>query len=200
MESTKRRKTHHRIISPHQQGPTLALCEQENGKSAASYIKYLQTILQGGIKTRNRLGFTLIELLLTFLIVGALTAIATSSYSKYMDRSKVTQAKSDIVFIESKIEIYYSINSRYPESLDELKGQIPSSDPWGNPYQYFNITTAKGNGALRKDHNLVPINTDYDLYSMGKDGKSVSPLTAKASRDDIVRANNGAFVGLASEY
>jgi general secretion pathway protein G len=26
------------------------------------------------------------------------------------------------------------------------------------------------------------------------------PLTAKVSRDDIVRANDGAFVGLASEY
>jgi general secretion pathway protein G len=35
---------------------------------------------------------------------------------------------------------------------------------------------------------------------MGKDGASVSPLTARASRDDIVRANNGAFVGLASDY
>jgi len=64
----------------------------------------------------------------------------------------------------------------------------------------LNITTTNGKGKVRKDHNLVPLNSDYDLYSMGKDGKSVSPLTAKASRDDIVRANNGAFVGLASEY
>lgn len=35
---------------------------------------------------------------------------------------------------------------------------------------------------------------------MGADGASVSPLTAKSSRDDIVRANNGRFVGLASTY
>ena len=35
---------------------------------------------------------------------------------------------------------------------------------------------------------------------MGKDGKSRTPLTAKASRDDIVRAGDGAYVGLASAY
>ncbi|MCP5251868.1 MAG: hypothetical protein H6939_09135 [Burkholderiales bacterium] len=46
----------------------------------------------------------------------------------------------------------------------------------------------------------MPINSDYDLYSMGKDGASVSPLTAKASRDDIIRANNGRFIGRAADY
>lgn len=53
---------------------------------------------------------------------------------------------------------------------------------------------------MRKDHSLVPINSDYDLYSMGPDGKSQAPLTANASRDDIIRANNGAFYGKASNY
>lgn len=52
----------------------------------------------------------------------------------------------------------------------------------------------------RKDHNLVPINTDYDLYSMGPDGQSVAPLTAKASRDDIIRGADGAFIGRASDF
>jgi hypothetical protein len=50
------------------------------------------------------------------------------------------------------------------------------------------------------DHSLVPINTDFDLYSMGPDGRNSPPLTAKHSRDDIVRANNGAFIGVASDY
>lgn len=60
-----------------------------------------------------------------------------------------------------------------------------------------------GGGAAaqaRKDRFLVPINTDFDLYSMGKDGTSVPSLTAAASRDDVVRAANGAFIGLASRF
>jgi general secretion pathway protein G len=35
---------------------------------------------------------------------------------------------------------------------------------------------------------------------MGEDGKSKLPLTAKESHDDIVRANNGAFIGLGAHY
>jgi general secretion pathway protein G len=52
----------------------------------------------------------------------------------------------------------------------------------------------------RTDKNLVPLNSDYDLYSMGKDGESQIPLTVKISHDDIIRANDGAFVGLAIDY
>jgi general secretion pathway protein G len=55
-------------------------------------------------------------------------------------------------------------------------------------------------GKPRKDHQLHPINCDYDLYSMGKDGKTTAPLTAKISQDDIIRANNGGYVGLVSNY
>ena len=46
----------------------------------------------------------------------------------------------------------------------------------------------------------MPVNSDYDLYSMGQDRGSVPAFTAKASQDDIVRANDGAYVGLASEF
>jgi general secretion pathway protein G len=53
---------------------------------------------------------------------------------------------------------------------------------------------------MRKDKNLVPINSEYDLYSVGPDGRSVGPLTAKHSRDDIVMANDGRFIGVASDY
>jgi general secretion pathway protein G len=78
-------------------------------------------------------------------------------------------------------------------------------DAWGNPYQYLKIAGAdlKGSGKdqqARKDHFMVPVNSDYDLYSMGPDGRSKAPFTAQASRDDIVRANDGRYVGLASEY
>jgi general secretion pathway protein G len=53
---------------------------------------------------------------------------------------------------------------------------------------------------VRRDKNLVPINTDFDLYSVGKDGVTVSPLTAAQSRDDVVRANDGTFIGLGEDY
>ena len=55
-------------------------------------------------------------------------------------------------------------------------------------------------GHRRKDHSLVPVNSDYDLYSMGPDGDSQAPFTAQASRDDIVRASNGGYIGPVIEF
>lgn len=55
-------------------------------------------------------------------------------------------------------------------------------------------------GHARKDRFLVPINSDFDLYSMGKDGQSVGPLTAQKSHDDVIRANDGGYYGLASNF
>jgi hypothetical protein len=35
---------------------------------------------------------------------------------------------------------------------------------------------------------------------MGRDGKSEPPLAAKESHDDIVRANEGIYIGPVSEF
>ncbi|MEJ2327300.1 MAG: type II secretion system protein GspG, partial [Chromatiaceae bacterium] len=84
-----------------------------------------------------------------------------------------------------------------------LRKAVPP-DPWGNPYKYLNIQTAKSDpsalGKVRKDRSLHPLSSDYDLYSMGADGRSAPALTAQVSRDDIVRARNGEFVDLALNY
>jgi general secretion pathway protein G len=53
---------------------------------------------------------------------------------------------------------------------------------------------------VRKDHKLNPINSDFDLYSMGRNGTSQTQISQKDSLDDIIRANNGGFVGLASDF
>jgi len=50
------------------------------------------------------------------------------------------------------------------------------------------------------DKFMVPLNTDFDLYSVGPDGESAGPLSAKNSKDDVIRALNGGFVGLASNF
>ena len=74
---------------------------------------------------------------------------------------------------------------------------------WFEPDSAYAAQGGGGNaskGKPRKERFLHPINSDYDLYSMGKDGESVEPLTAKKSHDDVIRANDGSFVGLAVEF
>lgn len=146
-------------------------------------------------------GFTLIELMVVIAITGILAGIAIPAYVSFIEKAKITVAISDIKLLQRDISDWQSDHGTLPLSLEEM-GKGDMKDPWGNPYQYLNFDTikGKGNGAKRKDHNFVPINEDFDLYSMGKDGKSQSPLTSDGSRDDIIRANNGSYVGVASNY
>ncbi len=98
---------------------------------------------------------------------------------------------------------------KLPDSLNEL-GISDLVDPWGNQYRYLAFKNAKesnkwggteeGTEKPRKDKFLVPLNTSYDLYSMGKDGESRESLLANESVDDIVRANDGSFIGLALQF
>ncbi len=143
-------------------------------------------------------GFSVIELVIALAIVATLAGIAIPVLSSQIDKARTARIVTEIRGLERIILAYATANGTYPDSLADC-GQGGSSDPWGNPYQYLKVEGAK-KGKLRKDRFLVPVNSDYDLYSMGKDGKSSGPFTAKSSRDDIVRANDGGFVGLVSEF
>ncbi|MEZ5987522.1 MAG: prepilin-type cleavage/methylation domain-containing protein [Planctomycetota bacterium] len=121
--------------------------------------------------------------------------IAVPRLNAALETARRTKVIQDIGYIAYEIDLYKQMYGVLPLDLPDKR-----LDPWGNPYQYLNFSTVKGKGQMRKNKFLVPINTDYDLYSMGPDGKSVAPLTAKASRDDIIRANDGQFFGPASEY
>jgi general secretion pathway protein G len=59
---------------------------------------------------------------------------------------------------------------------------------------------SQGKGKQRRDRFMNPVNTDYDLYSMGPDGETSTQFTSRKGRDDIVRANNGGYYGIASEH
>ncbi len=146
-------------------------------------------------------GFGLLELMVVLVIAGLLAAVAIPTYDRFVQRAKIAAAIGDIGELSLAIEQFRLRNmDRIPETLEELGLPIPL-DPWGREYAYLNIRTAgPGVGKLRKDGALNPLNTDFDLYSRGRDGDSKGPLSAKASRDDIVRANNGAYIGLGEDY
>jgi general secretion pathway protein G len=157
-----------------------------------------ETLLRTPRQSRAR-GFTILEWSIAIAILGILVAIAIPAYEEYIERTRVARAVIDIASIGAKVSNYEVDNRELPASLHDV-GLGSMRDPWGNLYQYVNHDDKASRGKWRRDKNIVPINTDFDVFSMGKDGDSRPPLTAKASRDDIVRANNGRFTGLASEY
>jgi general secretion pathway protein G len=144
-------------------------------------------------------GFTVIELLIALAILGVLGTVAISWYQDYRERARVYTASADIGAMAAAIQQFAIDNHAPPDSLSQV-GLAGKLDPWGYRYEYFNLASHKGNGKARKDKKLNPLNTDFDLYSIGRDGGTSSSLQAKQSRDDIVRARDGRFIGLASEF
>ncbi len=143
-------------------------------------------------------GFTLIELLIVIAIIMTLAGIALPVYSNQINKTKTFKAISDIRTVEKEIDLYKESQGALPANLGDI-GRGNLLDPWGRPYQYLNHSLIPP-GQRRKYHNTVPLNLDYDLFSMGSDGVFKPPLTAQQSRDDIIRADDGGYVGPASEY
>ena len=144
-------------------------------------------------------GFTVVELVIVLAIAGILVAIAFPAVQEYIEKSRRTQAILDIKEMSEAIRASDKTSGALPASL-AAAGYANKTDPWGNAYQYFNLRDSVGNGVARKDKKLAPLNSDFDLYSIGPDGLTQASLGNANSRDDIVRARDGAFIGTAQEF
>ena len=148
-------------------------------------------------QSQSRRGFTLIEMMAVTAIIAALTTLAIPKIQDAIERAKVARAIGDIRAIQSDLDGQDSL----PDNLTVI-GRATVLDPWGNPYQYLKFPD-KAHGVpqgARRDRFLVPLNSEYDLYSMGRDGQTKAPLSPPVSADDVIRAMDGGFIGLASKF
>jgi general secretion pathway protein G len=136
--------------------------------------------------------------MLCIAILVILMTISLKIIKNIETKARNLRAIVEIKKIQTAIEMYIDDNGTLPADLSDLnEGAL--KDPWGTPYKYINFDLIN-KGKWRKDRFLHPLNTSYDLWSNGKDRESASPLTAAISFDDIIRANDGEYVGLAAEY
>ncbi len=122
---------------------------------------------------RKDSGFTLIELMLVVVIIGALVAMVMPRLTGRGEQARVAAATADInANIATGLKLYELDNGNFPSTSEGLNALLskPATarnwngpylerkplDPWGRDYEY------KAPGEHRK--------SDYDLYSLGKDG------------------------------
>ena len=155
---------------------------------------------QAGTNRSRNNGVTLIEMLMALVIVAVLVAIAMPMVQDVLEKARVARAIGDVRAVQTDLQTFETDGDGLPGSLSEIdRGDM--RDPWGNAYRYLRFPDdgSKPRGA-RKDRFLVPVNSTFDLYSVGKDGNTNAAMTASSSLDDIVRANDGGFIGLASKF
>jgi general secretion pathway protein G len=118
-------------------------------------------------------GFTLLELLVVMVIIGLLAGIVAPRYFGQVGKSQVKAARAQIDSLDKALEQFRLDVGRLPtteEGLAALNTPIPGEhnwqgpylkkavplDPWGHSYIYVQPGT----------HN-----NDFDLLSLGKDGR-----------------------------
>ena len=146
---------------------------------------------------RRSRGIALMEFVYAIGVVAIVASVSVSGVNSYENRARAARAIGDIGTISVQLYRWQSNTRKFPETLAEagLNGFV---DPWGQPYRYVNVATAK-NGDVRHDRNSRPLNTDFDLYSMGPDGGTGTQLDEDRTQDDIVRAHDGQFIGAAQD-
>ena len=124
--------------------------------------------------TTDESGLTLIEILIVILILGVLASQIAPRVMNAPDKAKVATAQSHIKALQSALDMYSLNVGDYPttdQGLEALwKAPTPTpanweptvkspnfTDPWGRAYIYAYPGAHEG--------------YDYDLYSLGKDGK-----------------------------
>jgi general secretion pathway protein G len=170
-----------------------------------SYAPSMQSEGAAGRRpSRASTAFTLVEIMIAVAVVGLLASVAGTNYLEFVHKARVARAVAEIKSLSTVIDgMVVDQETPYPNTLAEIEN-VPTVDPWGRPYRYLRIAgvtfSKKGTNPVRKDRFLVPLNTDYDLYSDGADGLSKPPLSAPESADDVVRASNGRYIGLGDFY
>ena len=129
---------------------------------------------------KQKKGFTLIELMLVVIIIGILVAMIVPRMAGRSEQARVAVSQADVdLNIATALKLYELDNGSFPTTDEGLNALLsaPSTakrwkgpyldktpmDPWDNPYKYRSPGTHR---------------TDFDLYSLGKDGTE--------SSDDVI--------------
>jgi len=145
-----------------------------------------------------RRAFSPLHVTASIAVCGVLIGVAIPSGVSALTESRVARAADELRLLKTRIQAA----PKLPRTLADI-GSDGALDPWGRPYVYVRSAaspTPASGGMVRVDHFGVPLNTDFDLYSVGKDGRSAASLSVKESADDVIVANDGGFIGLASRY
>ncbi|MCK4386985.1 MAG: prepilin-type N-terminal cleavage/methylation domain-containing protein [Candidatus Pacebacteria bacterium] len=112
-------------------------------------------------KNKFLTGFTLTELLVAMAIIGILSAIVLTSMSGARERAKDGRRITDIKQIQLALELYYDVNSTYPDTDTGIYGTVLSDflnvshDPDGSEYKYWSSGQDYHLGTVLQQYNKL---------------------------------------------
>ena len=133
------------------------------------------------MQSRQR-GFTMIELMVVIVILGILASLVVPNLMGNKEKADHQKVVSDIVALESALDMYKLDNSRYPTTEQGLQALVtkPSAQPEPRSYPQ---------GGYIRRLPQDPWGADYQLLSPGQHGQldvfSYGPDGIPDTEDDI---------------
>ncbi|NIY46292.1 type II secretion system major pseudopilin GspG [Cedecea colo] len=137
---------------------------------------------QNVLKKKGQAGFTLLEIMVVIVILGILASLVVPNLMGNKDKADRQKAFSDIVALESALDMYRLDNNRYPTTEQGLAALVarPSVPPVPRSYPEDGYVRR-----LPKD----PWGHSYRLRVPGEHGRvdifSVGPDDEAGTEDDI---------------
>ncbi|MBG6243818.1 type II secretion system protein GspG [Candidatus Symbiopectobacterium sp. 'North America'] len=133
-------------------------------------------------------GVTLLEIMVVIVILGVLASMVVPSLMGNKDKVDRQKAVSDIVALESALDMYRLDNQRYPSTEQGLTALVKKPVIQPEPKNY------QPDGYIRRLPQ-DPWGADYQLQNPGKHGKldifSLGPDGMQGTEDDIDNWNIG---------
>jgi len=152
-------------------------------------------------------------------LLGGLTSTATNlidnTVNTVLRTTGSTSAAIDgLAAIDSSLDPVYAfghitdaataVTSTVVAGADDIVGVTLSDveattliDKLGGNSMYVDVDVPT---VRRRNQYMFPLNTDYDLFSLGPNALTAAALNSPMALDDVIRANNGGFFGKASDY
>lgn len=134
------------------------------------------------MRQQRQRGFTLLEIMVVIVILGILASLVVPNLMGNKEKADHQKVVSDIVALESALDMYKLDNSRYPTTEQGLQALVtkPSAQPESRSYPQ---------GGYIRRLPQDPWGADYQLLSPGQHGQldvfSYGPDGIPDTEDDI---------------
>ncbi|CAI1927814.1 Pullulanase secretion protein pulG [Serratia fonticola] len=134
------------------------------------------------MRQQRQRGFTLLEIMVVIVILGILASLVVPNLMGNKEKADHQKVVSDIVALESALDMYKLDNSRYPTTEQGLQALVtkPSAQPEPRSYPQ---------GGYIRRLPQDPWGADYQLLSPGQHGQldifSYGPDGIPDTEDDI---------------
>lgn len=115
-------------------------------------------------------------------------------------REAAWSPQSPMMIPDSKVRVDYdALQTKLGRTVDVVERAAiqESVSTEGNFSMFSGVNSDR---TRRRDRYMFPLNTDFDLFSLGPDHSTATSLGEASGLDDVIRANNGGFFGVAADY